>query len=229
MAIEIKEISKYYGKQAALKNVSFSCNKGEILGLLGPNGAGKSTLMKILACFLPPSSGEAMVAGYRISDQMDEIRKRVGYLPEHNPLYTEMYVKEYLRFVGGIYKIPSLKDRIHEIIDITGLRKEQHKKISQLSKGYRQRVGLAQSLIHDPEVLILDEPTSGLDPIQLLEIRKLIKDVGKLKTVLISTHIMQEVEAICDRVVIINHGEKEYDGEVKEAHELEKIFKKLSK
>lgn len=206
MSIEVKNVFKYYGEQAALNGVSLSINSGEIVGFLGPNGAGKSTMMKIITCFIPKSSGEVKVCGMDVDDQAMAVKKLVGYLPEHNPLYLDMFVKEYLTFVGGIYKIKNKKDRVKEMIDMVGLEKEQNKKIGALSKGYRQRVGLAQAIIHDPEVLILDEPTSGLDPNQLVDIRELILDIGKTKTVMLSTHIMQEVEAICDRVIIIKEG-----------------------
>jgi ABC-2 type transport system ATP-binding protein len=207
MSIIAKEITKIYGKQKALDAVSLEINAGEVVGLLGPNGAGKSTMMKIISCFLPPTSGEATVDGYDIFEQALEVKKRVGYLPEHNPLYLDMYVREYLSFLAGIHKLgKKKKSRINEIIDLTGLGLEQNKKIGALSKGYRQRVGLAQALLHDPSVLILDEPTSGLDPNQLLEIRSLIQEVGREKTILLSTHILQEVEAICDRAVIIHLG-----------------------
>lgn len=204
--IEINNISKLYGQQHALDHVSFKVEKGEIVGLLGPNGAGKSTLMKILTCFLPPTEGTASVCGYSIFDNPIEVRRNIGYLPEQNPLYYEMYVREFLRFIAGIYKLPNAKERVEEIISITGLTPECNKKIGALSKGYKQRVGLAQALIHDPQVLILDEPTTGLDPNQLEEIRSLIRNVGQNKVVLLSTHIMQEVEAMCTRAVIINHG-----------------------
>jgi len=207
MSIIAKEITKIYGKQKALDAVSLEINAGEVVGLLGPNGAGKSTMMKIISCFLPPTSGEVSVDGFDIFGQEMEVKKRVGYLPENNPLYLDMYVREYLSFLAGIHKLGKNKrSRINNIIDLTGLGLEQNKKIGALSKGYRQRVGLAQALLHDPSVLILDEPTSGLDPNQLLEIRSLIKDIGKEKTILLSTHIMQEVEAICDRAVIIHMG-----------------------
>lgn len=207
MSIIAKEITKIYGKQKALDNVSLEINAGEVVGLLGPNGAGKSTMMKIISCFLPPSSGTVSVYGYDIFEQDLEVKKLVGYLPEHNPLYLDMYVREYLQFLAGIHKLgKKSKQRINDIIEITGLGLEQNKKVGALSKGYRQRVGLAQALLHDPSVLILDEPTSGLDPNQLLEIRSLIKQIGKEKTVLLSTHIMQEVEAICDRAIIIHLG-----------------------
>lgn len=216
MSIKVKNVTKIYGKQKALDNVSFEIKPGEIVGLLGPNGAGKSTMMKILTCFIPPSSGEVFVKGFDIFDQSIEVRRRIGYLPENNPLYTDMYVKEYLEFIAGIHKLGSQsKNRIKKIIDITGLGLEQNKKIGALSKGYKQRVGLAQALIHDPEVLILDEPTSGLDPNQLIEIRKLIKLIGKEKTVILSTHIMQEVEAVCNRTIIINKGKIVADDKTK--------------
>ncbi|MCK4406461.1 MAG: gliding motility-associated ABC transporter ATP-binding subunit GldA [Bacteroidales bacterium] len=207
MSIIVKNITKTFGKNKALDNVSFEIQPGRIVGLLGPNGAGKSTMMKIITCFIPPTSGEVIVNGFDIFEQSIEVRKRVGYLPENNPLYLDMYVKEYLSFIAGTHHLGNqTKERIAEMIDITGLRSEQNKKIGALSKGYRQRVGLAQALIHNPEVLILDEPTSGLDPNQLLEIRNLIKEIGKEKTVMLSTHIMQEVEAICDRAIIIDNG-----------------------
>jgi len=205
--IEIKEISKVYGKQKALDRINLSINNGEVVGLLGPNGAGKSTLMKILTSFIPPTSGTALINGIDVQDDSVNTRSSIGYLPENNPLYLDMYVKEYLRFVLGIYNKVSKKDKIiKDIIDLTGLGVEQNKKIGALSKGYRQRVGLAQALIHKPEILILDEPTSGLDPNQLVGIRQIISDLGKEKTVILSTHIMQEVEAVCDRVVIIDKG-----------------------
>jgi len=207
MSIQASNISKIYGEQKALDNVSFSIGSGEVVGFLGPNGAGKSTMMKIISCFLPPTDGEVKVCGYDVLNDAMEVRKRVGYLPEHNPLYLDMYVKEYLQFIGGIHKINGVAVRVEEMIDTVGLRPESHKLIGALSKGYRQRVGLAQALLHDPEVLILDEPTSGLDPNQLVEIRELIKDIGRQKTVMLSTHIMQEVEAICNRVMIINQGQ----------------------
>lgn len=206
MSIEVKNVFKYYDEQAALNGVSLKINSGEIVGFLGPNGAGKSTLMKIITCFIPKSSGEVKVCGIDVEEDAIAVKKKVGYLPEHNPLYLDMFVKEYLTFVAGIYKIPNKKERVKEMIALVGLEKEQNKKIGALSKGYRQRVGLAQAIIHDPEVLILDEPTSGLDPNQLEDIRKLIVNIGKTKTVMLSTHIMQEVEAICDRVIIIKDG-----------------------
>lgn len=207
MSIEVKNLYKYYGEQAAVKDISFTVNSGEIVGFLGPNGAGKSTTMKIITGFIPASEGEVKVCGLPVDVDSLETRKKIGYLPEHNPLYLDMYVKEYLEFVGNIYKIKNVRQRVAEMIKAVGLEVEQSKKIGMLSKGYRQRVGLAAAIIHDPEVLILDEPTSGLDPNQLVEIRDLIKSIGKKKTVMLSTHIMQEVEAICDRVVIISKGE----------------------
>jgi len=206
MSIEVRNVTKLYGQQKALDNVSFSVKKGEIIGLLGPNGAGKSTIMKIITCYKSQTAGDVSVCGYDVLENSIDVRKHIGYLPENNPLYLDMYVKESLEFVGGVYKVANLKKRIEEMIQMTGLEREQHKKLGALSRGYRQRVGLAQALIHEPEVLILDEPTSGLDPNQLIEIRSLIKEVGKTKTVLFSTHIMQEVEAICDRAIIIDRG-----------------------
>lgn len=219
MSISVKNISKLYGNQRALDQISFNVDKGEIIGFLGPNGAGKSTTMKILTGYIPSSSGNAEVCGLKVGENDLEIKSKIGYLPEHNPLYLDMYIKEYLEYVGRIYKVQNLSERVAEMIEITGLSVEQHKKIGQLSKGYRQRVGLAQALIHDPEVLILDEPTTGLDPNQLEEIRELIKKVGKSKTVMLSTHIMQEVEAICDRVIIINKGNIVADENIKSATE----------
>lgn len=206
MSIIVENLTKVYGTQKAVDSISFSANPGSVLGFLGPNGAGKSTTMKILTCFLNPTSGKASVCGFDVADNSVEVRKNIGYLPEHNPLYQDLYVKESLEFVADIHKIQNKKQRINEVIELTGLVPEQHKKIGELSKGYRQRVGLAQAIIHNPQVLILDEPTSGLDPNQLIEIRALIKDLGKTKTIILSTHIMQEVEAICDHVVIINQG-----------------------
>src|SRR3954469_12040081 len=206
MSIIVNNITKLYGQQKALNNVSFEVKSAEIVGFLGPNGAGKSTMMKILTCFIPQSSGSATVCGFDVSEQSLEVRRNVGYLPEHNPLYLDMYVKEYLEFIAGLHQLKNVKARIAEMIEMTGLQVEQKKKIGALSKGYRQRVGLAQALIHDPKVLILDEPTTGLDPNQLEEIRNLIRSLGKEKTVVLSTHIMQEVEAICDKVIIINKG-----------------------
>ncbi len=209
MSIKVTDISKVYGTQKALNKVSFEVSNGEIIGFLGPNGAGKSTMMKIITCFIPQTEGSVSVCGYDVVEQSIEVRKNVGYLPEHNPLYLDMYVKEYLHFIGGLHKMSNnkLSKRIPEMISSVGLQMEQNKKIGALSKGYKQRVGLAQALIHNPNVLILDEPTTGLDPNQLTEIRELIRSVGKEKTVMLSTHIMQEVKAICDRVIIINKGE----------------------
>ena len=214
MSIEVKNISKNYGAQKALDNISFSIKKGEIVGFLGPNGAGKSTLMKILTTYLNASKGYAKVNGYNVDTNSKQVQQSVGYLPEHNPLYLEQYVKEYLAFNANIYGVS--KRRINEVIELTGLMPEVNKKIGQLSKGYRQRVGLANALLHDPEVLILDEPTTGLDPNQLIDIRNLIKSVGKTKTVFLSTHIMQEVEAMCDRVIIINNGKIVADKKLKD-------------
>ncbi len=216
MSIEVQDVKKYYGHQAALNGVNFSVKKGEVVGFLGPNGAGKSTMMKIITCYLPPSSGNVSVAGIDIYKDPLKIRKQVGYLPETNALYPEMYIREYLRYVAGLYHLPKKKEKVDEVIEQVGLQPEAHKQIGQLSKGYRQRVGLAQAIIHDPEVLILDEPTSGLDPNQLDDIRKLIKKLGKDKTVLVSTHIMQEVEAMCSRVIIIKSGKLVADSPVKE-------------
>jgi ABC-2 type transport system ATP-binding protein len=207
MSILVQNITKLYGKQKALDNVSFSIEPGQVVGFLGPNGAGKSTMMKIISCFIPQTEGTVTVNGLDVNNDSLKVRKLVGYLPEHNPLYLDMYVKEFLTFIGRIQlSADQLKKRLPEILEMTGLSPEQNKKIGDLSKGYRQRVGLAQALIHDPEVLILDEPTTGLDPNQLVEIRSLIKSIGKQKTVILSTHIMQEVEAICERVLIINKG-----------------------
>lgn len=216
MSIQVKNLSKVYGKQKAIDDLSFHIDKKEIVGFLGPNGAGKTTTMKILTCFIPPSSGQAYVNQLNVEDHAIEVRKRTGYLPEHNPLYLDMYVKEYLEFVGSIYQLPKIKNRVKEMIELTGLTVEQNKKIGQLSKGYRQRVGLAQAIIHNPDVLILDEPTSGLDPNQIVEIRNIIKEIGKEKTVMLSTHIMQEVEAMCNRVIIINKGKIVADGKTEE-------------
>jgi len=214
MSISVQNISKFYGDQKALNNISFTIKKGEIVGFLGPNGAGKSTMMKILTTYINSSEGNAIVNEFNVNNQQQQVQYSVGYLPEHNPLYLEMYVKEYLAFNADIYNIK--KERIEEVISLTGLTVESHKKISQLSKGYRQRVGLANALLHNPDVLILDEPTTGLDPNQLVEIRELIKTVGKEKTIFLSTHIMQEVEAICDRVIIINKGELVVDTQLSE-------------
>ncbi|WP_396186468.1 gliding motility-associated ABC transporter ATP-binding subunit GldA [Flavobacterium sp.] len=204
MSIEVNNISKSYGVQKALDNISFSVKKGEIVGFLGPNGAGKSTLMKILTTYITADEGSAAVNGFDVTSQAKSVQQSIGYLPEHNPLYLDLYVREYLAFNADVYKVA--KSRIEEVIQLTGLSNESHKKTGQLSKGFRQRVGLANALLHNPDVLILDEPTTGLDPNQLVEIRNVIKNVGKDKTVFLSTHIMQEVEAICDRVIIIDKG-----------------------
>lgn len=214
MSIEVENISKLYGTQKALNKVSFKVRKPEIVGFLGPNGAGKSTMMKILTTYIQASEGVAHVNGHHVENNTKHVQQSVGYLPEHNPLYLDMYVKEYLTFNANIYGVS--KQRILEVIKLTGLAPEVHKKIGQLSKGYRQRVGLANALLHNPDVLILDEPTTGLDPNQLVDIRNLIKDIGKTKTVFLSTHIMQEVEAICDRVIIINKGEIVADKQLKD-------------
>jgi ABC-2 type transport system ATP-binding protein len=206
MSIKVSSLTKIYGTQLAVDHISFELKKGEIVGFLGPNGAGKSTTMKMITGYLPPTDGTASVSGFDIQQQSMEVRKRVGYLPEANPLYYDMYVREYLQFTAGIHHLARPKDRIEEMIGLTGLNKEAHKKIGALSKGYKQRVGLAQAMLHNPEVLILDEPTSGLDPNQIVEIRDLITTCGKEKTVLLSTHIMQEVQAMCSRVIIISNG-----------------------
>jgi ABC-2 type transport system ATP-binding protein len=206
MSVIVSNLTKTFGDQRAVNDLSFEVKQGEILGFLGPNGAGKSTTMKMITTYLQPTSGTATVCGHDvIKDQMD-VRRHIGYLPEHNPLYKDMYIKEYLQFIARIHKVDNAKNRIVELIETTGLQKEQHKLISSISKGYRQRVGLAQALLHDPDVIILDEPTSGLDMNQLIEIRALIKKLGETKTVIFSTHIMQEVQALCDRVIIINEG-----------------------
>lgn len=212
MSIQVKHLTKIYDTQRALDDVSIDIKTGEVVGLLGPNGAGKSTLMKIISGFLPQTSGQVLVCGFDVQLQSLEVRRKVGYLPENNPLYVDMYVREYLSFIGGVHGTHAVAKRVDEIIELTGLQVEQNKKIGQLSKGYRQRVGLAQALFHNPDVLILDEPTSGLDPNQLLDIRNLIKEVGKTKTVLLSTHIMQEVEAMCSKVLIIKKGKIITDG-----------------
>ena len=206
MSIQVDTLTKTYLSQNAIDAISFSAEAGRVLGFLGPNGAGKSTTMKILTCFIPQTSGKASVCGFDVVTNPLDVRNNIGYLPEHNPLYLDMYVKEALGFMADIYKIPNKQHRIKEVIEQTGLGDEQHKKIGTLSKGYRQRVGLAQAIIHNPKVLILDEPTSGLDPNQIIGIRNLVKELGKTKTVILSTHIMQEVEAICDDVIIINKG-----------------------
>ena len=232
MSISINKVNKFYGKQQALTDVSFSLNKGEIVGFLGPNGAGKSTLMKIITCYLEQDSGKVQVCDLNTIEQNLKVKEKIGYLPEHNPLYTDMHIKEYLTFVGRIYKVQNLNNRITEIIQQTGLTAEQSKKIGELSKGFKQRVGLAAALIHNPEILILDEPTTGLDPNQLVEIRNLIKEVGKDKTVLLSTHIMQEVDKMCNRIIIINKGKIVEDQLIsnlqKDNIDLEEHFRKLT-
>jgi len=206
MSVEVIGLTKMFGTQAAVEDASFRVGKGEILGFLGPNGAGKSTTMKVIACFIPPTSGRVEVCGFDVESDSMEVRRRIGYLPENNPLYRDMYVREYLHFVARLHRVPRRKERVEEMIERTGLTQERTKLIGALSKGYRQRVGLAQAMLHDPEVLILDEPTSGLDPNQLAEIRSLIVQLGREKTVIFSTHIMQEVQALCNRVVIIDQG-----------------------
>ncbi|AZI27795.1 ATP-binding cassette domain-containing protein [Pedobacter sp. G11] len=234
MSISVKNLSKHYDKQKAVDAISFEAKPGRILGFLGPNGAGKSTTMRMLTGYLEPTSGSAEISNHNLLTKAIEAKKNVGYLPENTPLYTDMYVKEFLNFVGQTYELKNLANRVDEVIKQVGLGPEQHKKIGMLSKGYRQRVGLAQAIIHNPEVLILDEPTSGLDPNQLVDIRALIKELGKNKTVVISTHIMQEVEAICDDIIIINKGKivanDTLDG-IKKANNqesLEDIFRKLT-
>lgn len=216
MSVEIRQITKLFGKQKALDEVSFFIKRDELVGFLGPNGAGKSTLMKIITGFLPADSGEIWVEGIKTGPDNLEIRKNIGYLPEHNPLYTDLYVREFLEITAGFYYLKNIKQRVAEMIDLTGLGDEQHKKIRALSKGYRQRVGLAQALIHNPPVLILDEPTTGLDPNQLEEIRQVIRNISREKTVMLSSHIMQEVEAVCSRVIIINKGKIVADGAIGE-------------
>jgi ABC-2 type transport system ATP-binding protein len=206
MSVRLEEISKFYGKQKALDKISFSVNSGEIVGILGPNGAGKSTMMKIITGFLHPDEGKVWVNDLSNTGNTLQIRLQIGYLPENNPLYLDMYVTEYLSLVAGMYHLKGIKTRISEMINLTGLDREKHKKIGSLSKGYRQRIGIAQALIHNPSVLILDEPTSGLDPSQIVEIRQLIRNISSEKTVMLSTHIMQEAEAICDRIIILNRG-----------------------
>ncbi|AFK02836.1 ABC transporter related protein [Emticicia oligotrophica DSM 17448] len=234
MSIKIQNLSKVYGTQRAVDDISFEVAKGEIVGFLGPNGAGKSTTMKILTGYLPATDGSAVVNGFDVKISPMEVKKSIGYLPEHNPLYLDMYVREFLEFVGSLYglRCKTLEIKVAETIKMVGLDLEKHKKISQLSKGYRQRVGLAQALIHNPDVLILDEPTTGLDPNQLVEIRELIKSVGRNKTVIFSTHIMQEVEAICDRVVIINRGKIVANGTLSELKQggkgIEEVFRELT-
>lgn len=232
MSIKVASLTKVYGSQKAVNDISFELKKGEIVGFLGPNGAGKSTTMKMITGYLPPTKGDISVCDFEVQKQPMEVRKRVGYLPEANPLYYDMYVREYLEFSAGIHGLGSkAKSRIADMIELTGLTKEAHKHIRALSKGYKQRVGLAQAMLHDPEVLILDEPTSGLDPNQIIEIRELIADIGKEKTVLLSTHIMQEVEAMCSRVIIINNGTLVADdniADLKGDASLEEVFRTLT-
>jgi ABC-2 type transport system ATP-binding protein len=218
MSIEVKGLIKSYGEQKAVNEVSFSVGKGEIVGFLGPNGAGKSTTMKIITGYLEPDKGNISVCGISVKDHPLEIKKKIGYLPEANPLYYDMYIREYLDFIAGVHAIPEPVKKIEEVIDLTGLRPESAKKIGQLSKGYKQRVGLAAALIHDPEVLILDEPTTGLDPNQIIEIREVIRKLGRDKTVLFSSHILQEVEALCDRVIIISKGQLVADDSISNLH-----------
>ncbi len=229
MSVIVNNLSKIYGEQKAVNNISFEVKPGEILGFLGPNGAGKSTTMKILTCYLPPTSGSASVCGFDVVKDTHEVKKRVGYLPELNPLYTDMFVKEYLHFMADIHQMGSNASKaVSDMIEKVGLTLEQSKKIGQLSKGYKQRVGLAQAMIHNPEVLILDEPTSGLDPNQIVDIRNLIKEFGKDKTVILSTHIMQEVQAMCSKVIIINKGSLVANSEVQSLNqftEKDNIFK----
>jgi ABC-2 type transport system ATP-binding protein len=224
MSIVVEKLTKKYGSQRAVDNISFEVNTGEILGFLGPNGAGKTTTMKIITCFMAPNDGDVKVNGISIHEDPDKIKTKIGYLPEHNPLYHDMQIVDYLQFVAELQSVPKdrIAQRITEMIKVCGLNAEKHKKIGELSKGYRQRVGLAQAMIHDPEILILDEPTTGLDPNQIVEIRKLIRELGKEKTVILSTHILPEVEATCDRILIINNGQIVADGSAetlrKQAH-----------
>ncbi len=216
MSISVSNLRKSYGQQMAVDGISFEASPGKVLGILGPNGAGKSTTMKILTCFIPPTSGEAIVCGFNVANAPMDVRKTIGYLPEHNPLYLNMYVKEALGFISEVHQLQDRKQKIDEVILRTGLGSEQHKKIGDLSKGFRQRVGIAQAILPDPQVLILDEPTSGLDPNQVVGIRNLIRELGKTKTVILSTHIMQEVEAVCDQVIILNKGTIAANGELGE-------------
>lgn len=232
MSISVKNLTKIYGTQRAVDGISFDISSGEIVGFIGPNGAGKSTTMKVITGFLSEFEGEVLVNGLDVRNNPLEVKKTIGYLPEHNPLYPDMYIREYLSFIARMYGLGNhAEDAVNKVIEEIGLAKEQHKKIGMLSKGYRQRVGLASVLIHDPQVLILDEPTTGLDPNQLIEIRNLIETVGKSKTVLLSTHIMQEVEAICDRVIIINNGQivaNDTAANVKQNKSLEEVFHELT-
>ena len=234
MSISVKDLSKHYDKQKAVDAISFDAKPGRILGFLGPNGAGKSTTMRMLTGYLEPTSGEIRISGKDVQMEAIEAKKHIGYLPENTPLYLDMYVKEFLQFIGQTYNISNLTARVEEVINMVGLTPEQHKKIGALSKGYKQRVGLAQAIIHNPQVLILDEPTSGLDPNQLVDIRALIKTLGRDKTVVISTHIMQEVEAICDDIIIINKGKIVANDSIEgikqtyQSSSLEDIFRKLT-
>lgn len=234
MSLQVQQLTKVYGAQKAVDGISFSIQEGEIVGFLGPNGAGKSTTMKIATTYLPPTAGTVWVEGINVEHQPIEVKKVIGYLPEHNPLYLDMFVHEYLQFVGSVYGLTgaALRRRVEEVVEMCGLSREQNKRIEALSKGYRQRVGLAQALIHNPQVLILDEPTSGLDPNQILEIRKLIKDISRNKTVIFSTHIMQEVQALCDRVIIINKGKLVADDSLqnllRQNANLEEVFRSLT-
>jgi ABC-2 type transport system ATP-binding protein len=220
LSVTVTNLIKTYGVQNAVDNITFEAGKGQIVGFLGPNGAGKSTTMKIATCYIPPTSGTVKICGYDVVESSIEVRKNIGYLPEHNPLYLDMYVHEYLLFIASLHQLKNKKGRVKEMVEMCGLTVEQNKKIGALSKGYRQRVGLAQALIHDPQVLILDEPTTGLDPNQILEIRNLIRNVGKEKTVIFSTHIMQEVQALCERAIIINKGKIVANGSVDELKNL---------
>ena len=224
MSIKVENITKLYGKQKALNNISFEIGSGEIVGLLGPNGAGKSTIMKIICSYITQNEGNVEVCGLNSIEEAIDSKNKIGYLPEHNPLYLDMYVKEFLSFISDIHKLKNKKERIDKMIEITGLTPEKNKKISALSKGFRQRVGIASALIHDPEVLILDEPTTGLDPNQLKDIRNLIKEIGKTKTIMLSTHIMQEVEAICNRVIIIKQGEIVVDSTISKLIDSNEIY-----
>ncbi len=232
MKLHAEGLVKKYGQRKVVNGVSFEVRQGEVVGLLGPNGAGKSTLMRLVTGYLPPSAGAVKVCGFDVVDSPLEAKRCVGYLPEHNPLHLEMYVREYLEYVAGTHQLKNIRDQVHRVIQVVGLTPESHKEIGQLSKGYRQRVGLAQALIHDPQVLILDEPTSGLDPNQLTDIRELIRRIGEERTVILSTHVMQEVEAMCDRVVLIRKGEIVADESVKtlvqQAGGLEAAFKALT-
>jgi len=216
VSVKVTNLTKIYGPQRAVDNITFEARRGEVLGFLGPNGAGKTTTMKIITGYLPQNGGTAEVCGFNVATQAMDARKRVGYLPEHNPLYREMYVREYLAFTAGLHQVKNVAKQVDEMVERTGLGSHRHKQIGALSKGYRQRVGLAQAMLHNPDVLILDEPTSGLDPNQIVEIRQLIKDLGKEKTVILSTHILGEVEAVCDRAIIINKGKLVADAPIQE-------------